>query len=301
MLIIICVLVGAAAYFLLQAMTASHREVALTLRRAGAYGGTTLRETELARSVQDRIMSPAAARLARIALRATPKATIEDVRRRLQSAGMPSANPTSYLAGKAVAGFVLAFLGLLVAALIGKPQTGLMVMAAGAVGAFVVPDYVLGVKTKHRLEEMIVQMPDVLDLLTVSVQAGLGFDAAVAKVCDKLDGPLTEELRIVLHEMRIGEARGQALRNMADRLEQPDIASFARSIVQADQLGISLGRILRVQAQDLRHRRQMQAEERAMKAPVKMLFPTAIFIFPSMFVVILGPAMISIIKLFSGH
>ena len=143
-------------------------------------------------------------------------------------------------------------------------------------------------------------MPDVLDLLTVSVEAGLGFDAAIAKVCERMRGPLVEEFRIVLHEMRIGESRSKSLKNLADRLDMTETTTFARSIVQADQLGISLARILRVQGQDMRHRRQMAAEERAMKAPIKMLFPIAVFIFPAMFVVILGPAMLSLMKLFTG-
>ena len=144
-------------------------------------------------------------------------------------------------------------------------------------------------------------MPDVLDLLTVSVEAGLGFDAAVAKVCEHMKGPLVEEFRIVLHEMRIGESRAEgAARTWPTASTCPRRRPSSRSIVQADQLGISLGRILRVQGQDMRHRRQMAAEERAMKAPIKMLFPTAVFIFPAMFVVVLGPAMISLLKLFTG-
>ena len=129
------------------------------------------------------------------------------------------------------------------------------------------PDYYLSMKTKARKEDLVSQMPDVLDLLTVSVEAGLGFDAAIAKVCERMKGPLVEEFRIVLHEMRIGEARSKALKNFADRLDMNETTTFARSIIQADQLGISLARILRVQGQDMRHRRQMAAEERAMKAP----------------------------------
>ena len=139
-----------------------------------------------------------------------------------------------------------------------------------------------------------------LDLLCVSVEAGLGFDAAMARITERLQGPLLEELTIVLHEMRIGESRVQALKNFSDRLDMPETTSFARSIIQADQLGISLARILRVQAQDSRHKRQMAAEEKAMKAPIKMLFPTVLFIFPAMFIVILGPAMLQLMKLFKG-
>ena len=151
-----------------------------------------------------------------------------------------------------------------------------------------------------RRDEMGRRLPDTLDLLTVSVEAGLGFDAAVSKVCEKMDGPLIEEFEVMAQEIRVGETRRQALRNLADRVGSPDVASFARSIIQAEELGTSLGRTLRVQASDMRIRRQLAAEEQAMKAPVKMLFPTVLFIFPAMFIIILGPAFLNIMKSFNG-
>jgi len=135
-----------------------------------------------------------------------------------------------------------------------------------------------------------------LDLLAVSVEAGMGFDGAVAKLVEQMNGPLIEEFELTLSEMRIGETRQDALKKMAERVGTPEISGFVRAIVQADQFGISLGRILRVQAADTRLRRQAAAEERAMKAPIKMLFPTVLFIFPAMFLVILGPAFINISK-----
>src|SRR5207244_829058 len=137
---------------------------------------------------------------------------------------------------------------------------------------------------------------DALDLLAVSVEAGLGFDGAIAKVTENMEGPLTEEFALTLSEMRIGENRSDALKKLAERTAAPEIAAFTRSIIQADQFGISLGRILRVQATDTRLRRQAAAEERAMKAPIKMLFPTVTFVFPAMFIVTLGPAFLAITK-----
>ena len=137
------------------------------------------------------------------------------------------------------------------------------------------------------------QLPDALDLLAVSVEAGLGFDGAVAKLTEHMEGPLIEEFALALGEMRIGETRAKALKKLAERVRTPELASFVRAIIQADQLGISLGRILRVQATDTRNRRQAAAEEKAMKAPIKMLFPTVLFIFPAMFIVILGPAFLN--------
>ena len=202
-------------------------------------------------------------------LRATPKGSLEETRRKLIAAGKTNANPTTYLAGKAtVSGLFLIF--ALVLLVTGSPPTTVfLVVLGGLAGSFVMPDYYLSLKTKGRKEDLVSQMPDVLDLLTVSVEAGLGFDAAIAKVCERMKGPLVEEFRIVLHEMRIGEARSKALKNFADRLDMNETTTFARSIIQADQLGISLARILRVQGQDMRHRRQMAAEERAMKAPTR--------------------------------
>ena len=132
----------------------------------------------------------------------------------------------------------------------------------------------------------------------MSVEAGLGFDGAVAKLTEHMEGPLPEEFALTLSEMRIGESRQDALKKMAERAATPEVSSFARAIIQADQLGTSLGRILRVQAGDSRLKRQAAAEERAMKAPIKMLFPTVMFIFPAMFLVILGPAFLNLKKLF---
>jgi tight adherence protein C len=141
-------------------------------------------------------------------------------------------------------------------------------------------------------------LPDALDLLAVSVEAGMGFDASLAKMNEHMDGPLSEEFGLTLSEMRIGESRSEALKRLAERVDADELSAFTRAIIQADQLGTSLGRILRVQAADARLRRQAAAEERAMKAPIKMLFPTVLFIFPAMFLVILGPAILNVQKLF---
>jgi tight adherence protein C len=137
-------------------------------------------------------------------------------------------------------------------------------------------------------------LPDTLDLLTVSVEAGLGFDAAVAKVCEKMSGPFIDELKVVSREIRVGSTRREALRSMGERVGSEEVKSFTRSIIQAEELGASLGRTLRVQAHDMRILRQLSAEEKAMKAPIKMLFPTVLFIFPAMFIVIIGPAALNV-------
>jgi tight adherence protein C len=134
----------------------------------------------------------------------------------------------------------------------------------------------------------------------VSVEAGLGFDGAITKLTEHMQGALVDEFAMTLGEMRIGESRQTALKKMVERVDAPELGSFVRAVIQADQLGISLGRILRVQAADSRLRRQAAAEEKAMKAPIKMLFPTVMFIFPAMFIVLLGPVVYSLGKIFGG-
>jgi tight adherence protein C len=160
------------------------------------------------------------------------------------------------------------------------------------------PGLVISMKGRRRREDIRAQLPDALDLLAVSVEAGLGFDGAVDKLTEHMDGALAEEFALTLGEMRIGETRQDALKKMAERAATPEVASFTRAIIQADQLGISLGRLLRVQASDSRDKRQAAAEEKAMKSPIKMLFPTVLFIFPAMFIVILGPAFLNLMEVF---
>ena len=163
---------------------------------------------------------------------------------------------------------------------------------------FFVPDAVVTMLSRRRKERITAELPDALDLLAVCVEAGLGFDGAIAKLTERMVGPLADEFALTLGEMRIGESRQEALKRLAVRVDTAEVGSFTRAIIQADQLGTSLGRILRVQATDTRLRRQAAAEERAMKAPIKMLFPTVLFIFPAMFLVILGPALLNISALF---
>ena len=191
-----------------------------------------------------------------------------------------------------------AFFGLLFGSAAGGPTMGLLLALAAAAGGFTAPGIVVSTRVKRRREAIRSQLPDALDLLAVSVEAGLGFDGAVDKLTEHMDGALAEEFALTLGEMRIGESRHDALKKLAERAATPEVASFTRAIIQADQLGISLGRILRLQAADSRLKRQAVAEERAMKSAIKMLFPTVIFIFPAMFIVILGPAFIQLMKIF---
>jgi tight adherence protein C len=239
-------------------------------------------------------VAPAVERLATLALRLNPKASADAIGGRLIAAGVSQRISTSqFLALKSG----LALGGVIAGAAFGAvlaPIAGVVfVPLLGAMG-FIGPDLILTVRIKARRERIRSELPDALDLLAVSVEAGLGLDGAIAKLTEHMDGALVDEFALTLGEMRIGESRSEALKKLAERVPAPEVSAFVRSVIQAEQLGISLGRILRVQAADSRLRRQAAAEERAMKAPIKMLFPTALFIFPAMFVAILGPAFLNI-------
>ena len=294
------VLFFGSVYLLLSGLTVRQREIAISVRRARRYGTRSQREIETRRSVNDRILGPTAARLAGVTMKLAPKTNLENVSQTLLQAGMArSVTPQAYLAMKAGTAGGAILLGLMIS-ITGGGTFGLVIALVGAAIGFIAPEFVINSRVRGRKDEMKTDLPNVLDLLSVCVEAGLGFDQALVKLNERMEGPLVDEFALVLHEMRIGQSRSAALKNLAERVDSPDVGQFARAIIQADQLGISLSRILKVQSQDMRVRRQLAAEEKAMKAPVKMLFPTVIFIFPSMFVVALGPAMLNLMKTFSG-
>jgi tight adherence protein C len=168
-------------------------------------------------------------------------------------------------------------------------------LGAGAI----LPHYYLNLKKKARNRSALKELPDILDLLTVSLEAGLGFDSAVSKVVSKKDGVLSAEFHRSLEELRLGRTRREALSGIKLRVEVEEVRAFISSILQAEKLGIGMVQVLRVQSNEVRERRRQRAEEEAMKAPVKMLFPLVLFIFPSLFIVLLGPALIQFIETFS--
>ena len=211
---------------------------------------------------------------------------------------MHDVSPSGFLAAKAILAGVGLVLGLLLAAIAGGRRHGLLLALAFAAGGWIAPGCASSAAARAAAEQIGRELPDALDLLAVSVEAGLGFDGAIAKLTEHMEGSLVDEMSLALGEMRVGESRSEALKKIAARVDTPEVSSFVRAIIQADQLGISLGKILRVQATDSRLKRQAAAEEKAMKAPIKMLFPTVVFIFPAMFIVILGPAFMSLKQMF---
>jgi tight adherence protein C len=288
-----------AAFLVGEAVTLPARERRSSVNRAASYG--KMRAVLGVRQLpfSQRVLAPAGDRLAGWTLKLHPRTTVEGVSARLMAAGLGrSISPTTFLAFKSA----LAIGGVLVGAVFGGALTGpggVLLFSMGLAGVgFIAPDFVVSGKARSRKDRLRAELPDALDLMAVSVEAGMGFDGAISKLTEHMAGPLSDEFALTLSEIRIGESRQDALKKLADRTGTPELSSFVRSIIQADQLGISLGRILRVQATDSRLKRQAAAEEKAMKAPIKMLFPTVMFIFPAMFLVILGPAFLNLSKIF---
>jgi tight adherence protein C len=286
---------GLAAFLIGEVATLPARQREGNLRRASNYGARRRANSgQSQEGFRERAVEPMKMGLAHAVLKLSPRISVDKVSRRLMGAGVGrTLTPTTFLASKAlfaVGGFVG---GTFLGGIAGQGSLGIMLAILFGLIGFVLPDIFISFKARGRREEIRSELPDALDLLAVSVEAGLGFDAAISKLTEHMEGPLVEEFALSLGEMRIGETRQHALEKMVQRVQAPELASFVRAIIQADQLGISLGRILRVQATDTRNKRQAAAEEKAMKAPIKMLFPTALFIFPSMFLIILGPAFLN--------
>jgi len=211
---------------------------------------------------------------------------------KLMAAGYPMGlNVDSFLALKYIIFILTLILGVI-------SRNVLIFIALGAFG-LLIPNFFLKSSEKNRKTLILKSLPDVLDLLSVSVEAGLGFDQAIQKVTEKTRGPLSEEFEKTLQEINMGKQRREALRDMANRVGVDDVTVFLSSIIQADQLGVSITNVLRLQSQQGRTNRRLRAEEKAQKTPIKMLVPLVLFVFPSLLIVLLGPAILQIIDMFN--
>ena len=299
LLIIASACIAGSIYVVTQVATLPERERRSLVRRAASYGRVRqVTGGEERASLGERVVAPLASKIAALMLRMNRHEDVDQVQQRLLAAGMSTVSPSGFLAAKGFLAGVGGVFGLILWLSTGRSLGFVMMLGLIAIG-YIAPGYVVGARARRRRDEVQAALPDALDLLAVSVEAGLGFDAAISKLIEHMDGPLIDEFGLALSEMRVGEARQDALKKLSARVDSPELSAFVRAIIQADQLGISLGRILRVQAVDTRQKRQAAAEEKAMKAPIKMLFPTVVFIFPAMFIVVLGPALIQLGKLFN--
>ncbi|MEX1158908.1 MAG: type II secretion system F family protein [Thermomicrobiales bacterium] len=260
----------------------------------------SLEELELSQPFSQRIVAPVFLRLARSVSRFTPRSNSEKLRIKLMEAGSPSKlGVTEFMGLKIVLAGLLSGLIFLMLAASGMALMQLVLFPA-VVGTFgyMMPGIWLDRKIKDRKKHIQMSLADAIDLLTISVEAGLGFDPALQRVAEKWDNELTWEFRRMLHEMRIGKSRREAMRELATRCNVEDLNVFVASIIQADQLGVSITQVLRTQSKQLRVRRRQRAQEQAQKAPIKMLFPMVFLIFPALYVILLGPAIPKLVAAF---
>jgi tight adherence protein C len=262
-----------------------------------------LRDKELTEPFLDRVVLPLIGSLGQAAKQFTPVGFRERIARKLVLAGNPAGMDAEKVAALKVFGALggaAAALGL--AALGGAPKVILIGGSVfGGLFCYLIPGAGLGQKAIHRQEEIRRALPDTIDLLTVSVEAGLGFDAALAHVRKNVPGPLSDEIGRMQQEVQLGVNRSDALRGLAQRSNVEELKAFVLSVVQADIFGISIAKILRSQARELRIKRRQRAEEQAIKVPVKLLFPLIFCILPSMFIVLVGPGVIRIMQTFLGN
>jgi tight adherence protein C len=285
----------------LAAVTAGEerRAVRLALRSLENYQlSASVREREMLQPLRARVLLPVLGHLTSLSGRFTPAGYTTGIREKLVRAGSPPGLDTDrFLALKvlgAVSGPVWAWFALGFAALGGF--YGILVTALLWAISFMGPDVWVKRRIDERQRDIAVRLPDILDLLVISVEAGLGFEQAIDRTVAAVPGALSEEFARMLQETRVGSTRAEALRALDDRTQVPELRSFILAMLQADTFGVSIGRMLRAQADDMRIRRRQRAQEAAQKAPVKMLFPLIFCIFPSLFTVILGPAALQIMK-----
>jgi tight adherence protein C len=260
------------------------------------YGGRplTLEEIELSQPFSRRILVPMIDASGKFASRFTPQRTMEATRHKLEMAGNPNNwSPAQFVGVRGLAALLLGGLtfALTMLSTVAPLQRILFVLVMILLG-FMLPSIWLSRRIRRRQNEIVKTLPDAIDLLTISVEAGLPFDGAMQRVADKWDNEISRAFGRVLTELRIGKSRRDALRDMSDRADVPDVTSFVAALVQADQLGISIAKVLRIQSEQMRIKRRQRAEEKAHQAPVKMLIPMTFLIFPSIWIVIIGPAII---------
>jgi tight adherence protein C len=288
-------------YNLLKLSNKKEANISQRLQRIKDQTEQDMPEDELSRSFSDRVFKPLLENLGKTFMRLAPNEFVSNMERRIEMAGRP--NDWG----------VKNWIGLMASLTIGMPvfiliiyielridlKSIIMVTLAAALIGILFPNMTLSSKIKKRQTEVMKTLPDIMDLITVSVEAGLTFDAALSKVVEKMPGTLAKEFAVVIQEVKVGKSKKDALYQMADRIGVQDFRSFVGAVIQADQLGVSLGRVLRIQSDQIRQNRKQQIQQKAMKAPIKMLIPMVVFLFPTIFIVILGPVVINLIDLFT--
>ncbi len=274
--------------------------VRASLRQLDGYEVDNVRDAELLKPMKDRTIAPVMERLVGLGRRFTPDGYTDKARTRLQASGNSSPDAVDRFVAIKVIGFALAPVALILVFGVLKYSGMKGLLMAGLLGAVMIygPDAILNRRVEERQREIKQKLPDVLDLLVISVEAGLGFEQALDRTVSSVPGALTQEFARMLGEVRAGASRAQAMRAMEKRTDVPELRSFVLAILQADTFGVSIGRVLRAQADEMRIKRRQMAQEKAQKAPVKMMIPMVFCVFPALFVVVIGPAIINIKETF---
>jgi len=263
---------------------------------------TSLEEIELSQPFQERVIVPFLLRVGELSARFTPQHLTEDTELKIELAGNPIRSGAS--AGLASRFVIAGVLGVLLTVIFTiSPSDKInpyVVVPAFTIIGFFMPQLWLQSKIDRRQDEIRKAMPDALDLLTICVEAGLGFDAAMSKVSEKWDNELSLAFSRSIREVQLGKLRRDALKDMADRIGLAEMTSFIAAVIQSEQLGVSMAKVLRIQSEQMRVKRRQMAEETAHKAPVKMIIPMAFLTFPSIFIVLLAPAAFSMMENFTG-
>jgi len=249
----------------------------------------TIEQIELSMTARERLITPLLRRFGSFISQFAPQQMLERTTKQLEQAAWKT-TASEFMAMSLGAVVVMGGLGWWVA----PDDRKIVFLLGGLALGVVLPRLMLGSAVSRRKDSIIKKLPDAIDLMTICVDAGLTFDGAMTKVDEKWEDPLSNEFGRVVYEIQLGKTRRQALRDMTERLDVPDVQTFVASILQADQLGVSIGKVLRIQSDQMRVRRRQRAEEKAQQAPVKMLFPMVFLIFPSLFIVLLGPAAVRV-------
>lgn len=254
----------------------------------------TLAEMEMAQPFSERIILPMIRGMSAFLSRFAPQRNVAEIKRKLDLAGNPNQwSASDFLGVRGLVALITAAMLLLPPFLLrAQPMQLLLFVGIGGVLGFYLPLFWLNYRIGARQHEIQRALPDALDFLTISVEAGLGFDAAMVKVVEKWDNELSRAFARVNAEIRVGKLRREALRDMANRIDVPDVSNFIAAVIQADTLGVSIAKVLRIQSEQMRVKRRQRAEEQAAQAPVKMMFPLVFLIFPALLIVLLGPAIL---------
>ena len=299
-LLSIVVGLGVLMMFIGLARTPSRNTAEMVQQRLSVYGGEkplTLEEVELQRPFSERFLRPAIERLGSMMSRSTPQKARQNLMNRLELAGRPgNLTPEDFAAVRIVAAAVTAAVGLLLGLLLANVIYLAIAVVGGAILGFYLPVLWLKQKVDARRNEIQKGLPDAMDLLVIAVDAGLGFDAALARVTDKYKNALSDEFAKVLREVSLGRPRLEAMDEMGRSSGVEDLHNFIQAIIQSEQFGTGIGKILRIQADEMRRKRRQRAQEKAAQATLKMLLPMVGCIFPTLWIVLLGPAALILMK-----